>query len=130
MRGNVQNIVNLLPIFFLGFFGIYGLISTFPIEVFYYYIVISTVSFTTYGLDKHAAKEEKWRISEASLNLISFLGGWPGSIWAQHYYRHKIRKRSFLIKFWGMAIINCLGALWVITPEGTQFLYTVTKLDI
>ena len=72
------------------------------------YLVLSVVSFVQYAVDKRAARQNARRLPESSLQLVSLLGGWPGSIAAQQLLRHKTRKRSFLVTFWGAVILNVL----------------------
>lgn len=112
----------LLPVFFLSFVGFSVFIVPVPKELFYYYAAISVFSFITYGIDKNAAQNGSWRISESTLNLISLAGGWAGALFAQQYFRHKTRKKSFLLAYWTTAILNVLGFIWLITPQGLVFL--------
>lgn len=75
-----------------------------------YYLGMSMIAWLMYGFDKRQAESSGWRISENSLHLIALLGGWPGALVAQQQFRHKNRKRSFLIVFWVLAALN-LAAL-------------------
>jgi uncharacterized membrane protein YsdA (DUF1294 family) len=60
----------------------------------------SVVCFLAYGLDKRRASAERFRISEATLHWLAFLGGWPGGYIGQQTFRHKTQKVSFLLVFW------------------------------
>ena len=40
-----------------------------------YLCVINAIAFLLYGLDKQKAKRHKWRIPEATLLGVAFLGG-------------------------------------------------------
>ncbi len=62
--------------------------------------VMSLVSFVAYGFDKRRAGGGGRRVPERTLLLLAFLGGWPGSVLAQRWFRHKTRKVKFLIPFW------------------------------
>lgn len=44
-----------------------------------YLLLVNVVTFFTYGIDKYKAKKGKWRISEATLLLMAFLGGSIGA---------------------------------------------------
>jgi uncharacterized membrane protein YsdA (DUF1294 family) len=66
----------------------------------------SLVSFVTYGVDKRRASDGGRRVPERDLLLLAFLGGWPGSILAQRYFRHKTRKLKFLIPFWVVTALH------------------------
>lgn len=66
------------------------------------YLGMSIVTIFAYAIDKQRAVTGAWRISEATLQLLGFLGGWPGAIPAQILFRHKTRKSSFQIGFWAI----------------------------
>jgi uncharacterized membrane protein YsdA (DUF1294 family) len=68
--------------------------------------VTSLVSFVAYGFDKRQAATGGRRISERSLFLLAFLGGWPGSFVAQRQFRHKTRKVPFLAAFWCVVVLH------------------------
>ena len=61
---------------------------------------LSAVTFIAYGIDKRAARKNKRRISEAHLQLLAALGGWPGAWVGQRVFRHKTQKFSFRVVFW------------------------------
>jgi len=73
-------------------------------------LVLSAISFVLYGWDKRQAKVNGWRVSEKNLHMLSFLGGWPGAILGQKYFRHKTQKQSFRIAFW-FTVIAHIGAV-------------------
>tara|TARA_R110002096_G_scaffold432240_1_gene648694 strand:+ start:117617 stop:118006 length:390 start_codon:yes stop_codon:yes gene_type:complete len=127
-RRKINNIALILPVFFLSFVGFSVFIIPVPNELFYYYAAISVFSFIAYGLDKNAAQNGSWRISESSLNLISLAGGWAGALFAQHFFRHKTRKKSFLLSYWITAILNGLFFIWLLTPQGLIFLGGIVGL--
>ncbi len=57
--------------------------------------VLSPVSFCLYGWDKWKAEREGRRISEKTLHLMAFAGGWPGAVAGQQWFRHKTLKPVF-----------------------------------
>ena len=69
-------------------------------------VLVSIAAFVTYGLDKHYAKTEKWRVSEKTLHWLSALGGWPGGLIAQQVFRHKTQKLRFRVVFWLIVIVH------------------------
>lgn len=71
-----------------------------------YLITISIVCFLVFGLDKYRATYYKRRISETVLLLLSFCGGTAGSVLSMILLRHKISKRTFLLKFAGIALLQ------------------------
>jgi len=67
---------------------------------------MSAATFLTYGWDKFQAKNNGWRISEKQLHTMSFLGGFPGAILGQNYFRHKTQKKEFKIVNWLAAALH------------------------
>jgi uncharacterized membrane protein YsdA (DUF1294 family) len=66
-----------------------------------WYLVISTICFVAYGLDKHASRRGSGnRTPEATLLVLGLIGGWPGGLLAQRLFRHKTQKTPFQVKFW------------------------------
>ncbi|WP_371487578.1 DUF1294 domain-containing protein [Cloacibacterium normanense] len=55
-------------------------------EMILYFTAISILSFLLFGLDKQKAKQNKRRISEFTLLLVSFLGGSLGSFLAMFIF--------------------------------------------
>ncbi|APD91247.1 DNA-binding protein [Alteromonas mediterranea] len=97
----------LLSIFFgvLALFTLSGRVS-FMITILYG--AISLLTILLYGIDKSAAKKDKWRISEAKLHLLSLLGGWPGALLAQQMFKHKRSKSSFMRVYWVTVMVNLI----------------------
>lgn len=58
--------------------------------------------------DKHLAKNQKQRISERTLLSFVFFGGTAGSGIAMLIFRHKTAKTSYLLKFFGIIMIQIL----------------------
>lgn len=81
-----------------------------PLAVLAGYLAASLLAFAVYAYDKSAASKRQWRTPESTLHLIALLGGWPGALVAQQQLRHKSKKASFLLVFWGTVVLNC-GAL-------------------
>ena len=74
------------------------------------YVLASLVTFAMYRSDKARAAKGKWRIPESSLHFWELVGGWPGALVAQRFYRHKTRKLSFRIVLWMIVALH-LGFL-------------------
>ncbi|MCQ2498410.1 MAG: DUF1294 domain-containing protein [Lachnospiraceae bacterium] len=68
----------------------------------FYFILMNLIGFLVMGIDKLKAKKRGFRIPEATLFLIAFIGGSIGSILGMYLFRHKTRHRSFII---GMPVI-------------------------
>lgn len=75
------------------------------------YTVMSLVTFFLYAEDKSRAKGGQWRISERTLHLCEFTGGWLGGFVAQRKLRHKSVKSSYQIVFWTIVVIHI--AFWI-----------------
>ncbi len=99
-----------------------GLVFThkLPLFVLVLYLVASAVAFFAYKLDKLAAKNDTWRISESTLHLFALVGGWPGALAAQRLLRHKTKKKAFQIQFWVTVILNCGALGWLFWSSGAE----------
>ena len=76
--------------------------------LFYYFLILNVMTFIQIAYDKHLAKSQKQRISERTLLSFIFLGGTIGSGLAMLTFRHKTVKKSYLLKFWLIVIVQIL----------------------
>lgn len=60
----------------------------------------------TFGFDKWQAQKHQWRISENTLLGISLLGGIIGAAMGMILFNHKVSKKSFLMKFILVVLID------------------------
>lgn len=60
-----------------------------------YLIAINLLGFSFMGIDKKRAIRGAWRVSEASLFLLAFLGGALGCTLGMRYFRHKTKHWYF-----------------------------------
>ena len=79
-----------------------------PVFVVYIYLFASIATFLVYGWDKWQAKKEQWRVPEKWLHTFEVLGGWPGGILGQLFFRHKTSKFSYQIIFWLIVSIHLM----------------------
>ena len=81
--------------------------------------LLSAASFAAYALDKRRATARGRRVPERTLHQLAMLGGWPGALFGQRYYRHKTQKVSFLVAFWAVALLHValVGARNLDPPE-------------
>lgn len=70
-----------------------------------YFASINFIGFALMGIDKYKAKKRAFRIPEATLFIIAFIGGSVGSLIGMYLFRHKTRHRRFFI---GMPLILAL----------------------
>ncbi len=90
----------LLPLMVIGTIWLAAASGFIPPWVAVLYVAMSAIAAATYALDKYRAQKAKWRISEGTLHLMEFAGGWPGAFAAQRILRHKNRKLSFQVTYW------------------------------
>lgn len=64
-----------------------------------YLIAINIIGIIVNIADKQKAKHGKWRIPEATLWAIAFLGGSIGNYATMKTIRHKTKHKSFMIGF-------------------------------
>ena len=76
--------------------------------LFWYFPLSNLVAFSIIGIDKRLAVQQKRRVSEQSLLLTSAIGGTIGSGLAMLFFRHKTAKRSFLWKYFLIAILQII----------------------
>ncbi len=117
-------LLNSILLFSLGILYSFKLI---PFHIIGLYLAVSAITFFFYAKDKNAAQRGTWRTPESTLHLLALLGGWPGAAFAQAYLRHKSKKLSFRIVYWGTIIANCFGLYWVTTTEGQFWLSRVLQ---
>jgi uncharacterized membrane protein YsdA (DUF1294 family) len=73
-----------------------------------YLVIINLITLLVWGYDKFSSMKNSSRVSEINLLLGVFLGGTFGGILGIFIFRHKISKRSFLLKFFGVAILQLI----------------------
>jgi len=72
-------------------------------------IAINLVAFGAFGLDKSKAERGAYRISEASLLWLAFLGGTLGAYAGRSLFRHKTRKQPFNSHLFSIAVLQMLA---------------------
>ncbi|MFT2815574.1 DUF1294 domain-containing protein [Leifsonia sp. A12D58] len=105
----------MVVIFVAGYLAVNALWPL-PLWVAGLYLAASIVSFIVYAIDKSAATNGRWRISENTLLLLGVIGGWPGAIVAQQTLRHKTKKASFRAAFWVTVVLNLIAFAVFATP--------------
>lgn len=61
----------------------------------YYLLVVNTLTFLLYGIDKYKAKKARWRISEATLLMMAVIGGSIGAWAGMRLWHHKTMHKKF-----------------------------------
>lgn len=72
----------------------------------YHLAIINLITFIAYGADKKAAVKGSWRVPEADLHALEFLGGWIGAFIGQKVFHHKNKKKSYQAMFWLMLVLQ------------------------
>ena len=78
----------------------------------YTFLVLNLIAFVLIGYDKKLAQNNKRRISEQTLLSFVFLGGSIGSGLSMLTFRHKTSKKSYLLKFWLIIVLQLLAIAW------------------
>lgn len=86
--------------------GCLAVVQLIPSWILLGYVAMSVLTYAVYGHDKTRAVTGGRRVAEKNLHLLELLGGWPGALVAQHYFRHKNRKASYQGMFWTMVLLN------------------------
>lgn len=60
-----------------------------------YFLIINIIGYSLMGIDKKRAVRGAWRISEASLFTVAFLGGALGCTLGMNHFRHKTKHWYF-----------------------------------
>jgi uncharacterized membrane protein YsdA (DUF1294 family)/cold shock CspA family protein len=89
-----------------------------PLHPIAIYAAMSLATIWVYGHDKQAAQAGKKRTSEKKLHILEAMGGWPGALLAQFFYRHKLRKISYLLVFY--LIVSGHGIFWYLALTHQQ----------
>ena len=112
-----SNLLSYLPI--VLFVVIYTTVEILwhpPYWVLFVYLGTSLICILIYSVDKSAAAQGRWRVSESALLLLGLAGGWPGAILAQRLLHHKTKKRSFQSAFAGSVVVNILAFVVLSSP--------------
>ncbi len=127
-RNSRSTAANRLPLLiaglFLAFVAFSVLAGKLPLALLGLYAGASLVAFIAYAIDKSAARQQRWRTQESTLQLLALIGGWPGALIAQNRLRHKTSKASFLVVFWACVLLNCAALGLLLTPSGSRALKT------
>jgi len=85
-----------------------------------YLIVLNIIGFAIMGIDKWKAKKRTFRVPEATLFIISIIGGSMGSILGMYVFHHKTRHWYFV---YGMPFILFLqlAIIYILYSCGIQF---------
>ena len=83
--------------------------------IIYYLLVINAVAFFVYGIDKLKARKGRWRISEATLLLLAFVGGSIGSWLGMKVWHHKTMHLKFKYGLPAIILLQLALAVYLCT---------------
>ena len=77
-------------------------------------VVINLIAFTLFGVDKHKARHDLWRIPEKTLFLFAILGGSVGAFLGMKFFRHKTKHKRFSIGLPLIFVLQLLLCLFIL----------------
>ncbi|ANL27740.1 hypothetical protein AMC90_CH01910 [Rhizobium phaseoli] len=87
------------------------------------FLALNLLVFWVYFLDKQAARDGRWRVSERTLLLLALVGGSLGAVAAQQLLRHKTRKEPFRSILTGILVTHgALAAVLILSPQWRLYL--------
>lgn len=99
------------------------LFGTLPYILPILYLEASLFTYWLYRADKQAAiARQGKRLPEQSLQLFSFIGGWPGAYIAQKKLSHKNSKWLFQREFALIILGNSVLVIWLLSNHGQEFI--------
>lgn len=78
-----------------------------------YLVLINIIAFCFYGVDKRKAKKGAWRIPEATLILLAFIGGSVGALLGMLAFHHKTKHPKFYILVPLFLLLHIAAAIYV-----------------
>ena len=78
-----------------------------------YWFIINIITFISFGLDKYAANNDKWRIKNITLLGLAFIGGTIGGLIAMYVFRHKTQKDYYTVGLWLMIIMQIILLIYL-----------------
>ena len=87
----------------------------------YYLLLINTVTFLIFGLDKMLAKSNSRRMPEKFLFLLALLGGALGAMLGMEIWHHKRKKTGFYLKM----VVILLG--WMVLYLIINYQFSILK---
>lgn len=76
-------------------------------------LIINLITYIMMGIDKHRARNNKWRIKEKSFFLLALIGGAIGIILGMTMFRHKTQHKTFYIGIPFLYLFNKIIAIFI-----------------
>ena len=81
-----------------------------------YLLVVNSLTYFVYWLDKRRARSGGRRIAERELLMWAAAGGSLGAFYAMRRFQHKTAKRSFRIAFFAVVAAQLAGGYFLLRP--------------
>ncbi len=85
-----------------------------------YFAILNILGLALMGIDKWKARKGAFRIPEATLFIIAFIGGSVGSILGMYLFRHKTRHWYFVFGMPAILLLQ-LAAVYILTHSSITF---------
>ena len=79
-----------------------------------YLLIVNAAAFLSMLADKFYARNNLWRIPEATLLLLAVIGGSVGSLIGMYTVRHKTRHWKFILGIPAILIVQIALAIWLL----------------
>ena len=83
--------------------------------ILYYLLAVNIATFFLYGIDKYKARKGRWRISEATLLMMAFIGGSIGAWSGMRLWHHKTMHKNFKYGIPIIIILQVALAVYLLT---------------
>ena len=83
--------------------------------ILYYLLAVNIATFFLYGIDKYKARKGRWRISEATLLMMAFIGGSIGAWSGMRLWHHKTMHKKFKYGIPIIIILQVALAVYLLT---------------
>lgn len=80
----------------------------------FYFILVNIIGIYIMYRDKAKAQHRQYRIREATLWRVAFIGGAVGTTIGMHWFRHKTKHKVFRFGFPVLAIIEVILLLFIL----------------
>jgi uncharacterized membrane protein YsdA (DUF1294 family) len=78
-----------------------------------YLFVINAATYCAFWIDKSQARQGGYRVSEAALLSLAFLGGSPAALFARQHLRHKTLKQPFTGQLFAIVALQLGAVIWI-----------------
>ena len=86
-----------------------------------YIVIVNTLAFSLFGIDKSAAIQQKQRIPNRVLLLTAVFGGSLGSLVGMYTFRHKTKKWYYTITVPALLLIQIVAAVLLLSSCGSSY---------